>query len=86
MRWVALVAMLCGLRLSADHSGSLHDACISHRDTSNGVQHLSFAGATGLFTIKNGGHATLALVNERACLTCHTFENTCASCHKRTFR
>ena len=30
---------------------------------------------------KNGGHATAALLNERACLTCHTFQSTCASCH-----
>ena len=32
---------------------------------------------------KNGGHANLALLNERACLTCHTYQNTCASCHTR---
>jgi hypothetical protein len=30
---------------------------------------------------KNGGHANLALLNERSCLTCHTYQNTCASCH-----
>jgi hypothetical protein len=23
------------------------------------------------------------LLNERACLTCHTYQNTCASCHTR---
>jgi hypothetical protein len=28
-----------------------------------------------------GGHATLALLDTRACLTCHTFQNTCAECH-----
>lgn len=41
---------------------------------------------TPLALFKNGGHATLALVNERSCLTCHTFQDTCASCHKRTLR
>ena len=30
---------------------------------------------------KNGGHATLALLDQRSCLTCHTFQKTCASCH-----
>jgi hypothetical protein len=28
-----------------------------------------------------GGHATLALLDTRACLTCHTFQNTCSLCH-----
>jgi hypothetical protein len=28
-----------------------------------------------------GGHATLALFDTRSCLTCHTFQNTCALCH-----
>jgi hypothetical protein len=28
-----------------------------------------------------GGHATLALLDTRSCLTCHTFQNTCAQCH-----
>jgi hypothetical protein len=28
-----------------------------------------------------GGHATLALLDTRSCLTCHTFQNTCAECH-----
>jgi Cytochrome c7 and related cytochrome c len=35
---------------------------------------------------KAGGHANLAMLNNRACFTCHTFENTCASCHVRGFR
>lgn len=39
-----------------------------------------------LALFKNGGHAILALENERACLTCHTFQDTCASCHKRSLR
>ena len=30
---------------------------------------------------KNGGHANLAASNERACFTCHTFQNTCSTCH-----
>jgi Cytochrome c7 and related cytochrome c len=34
-----------------------------------------------LALFKNGGHAGLAMLNERACLTCHTFQNTCAECH-----
>lgn len=33
---------------------------------------------------KNGGHANLAMLNERSCLTCHTFQNTCSSCHVQT--
>jgi hypothetical protein len=28
-----------------------------------------------------GGHATLALLDTRSCLTCHTFQNTCLECH-----
>jgi hypothetical protein len=28
-----------------------------------------------------GAHATLALLDTRACLTCHTFQNSCADCH-----
>ncbi len=28
-----------------------------------------------------GGHATLALLDTRSCLTCHTFQNACAECH-----
>lgn len=32
---------------------------------------------------KAGGHARLAMLNERSCLTCHTFQNTCAECHAR---
>lgn len=30
---------------------------------------------------KNGGHANLAMLNERSCLTCHTYQNTCSECH-----
>ncbi len=30
---------------------------------------------------QNGGHAIPAMLNQRSCLTCHTFQNTCASCH-----
>ena len=32
---------------------------------------------------KAGGHARLAMLNQRACMTCHTFQNTCAECHTR---
>ncbi len=31
----------------------------------------------------NGGHAPLAMLEQRACFTCHTFENTCSRCHIR---
>ena len=34
-----------------------------------------------LALFKAGAHARLALLNERSCLTCHTFQNTCAECH-----
>lgn len=32
---------------------------------------------------KAGGHARLAMLNQRSCMTCHTFQNTCAECHVR---
>jgi hypothetical protein len=35
---------------------------------------------------KNGGHARSALLNERACFTCHTYQNTCQQCHARNLR
>jgi hypothetical protein len=31
-----------------------------------------------------GAHAALALLDTRSCLTCHTFQNTCAACHTGT--
>jgi hypothetical protein len=34
-----------------------------------------------LALFKGGGHARPAMLNERACLTCHTFQNTCSECH-----
>lgn len=34
-----------------------------------------------LALFKAGAHQRLALLNERSCLTCHTFQNTCAECH-----
>ncbi len=33
-----------------------------------------------------GTHMTLAMLNQRACFTCHTFQNTCAECHNPNFR
>jgi hypothetical protein len=36
---------------------------------------------TPLPIFAGGGHATLALFDTRACLTCHTFQNTCSECH-----
>ncbi len=30
---------------------------------------------------KAGGHAMPAMLDQRACLTCHTFQNTCSACH-----
>jgi len=35
---------------------------------------------------KAGGHAQLAMLNERACFTCHTFANTCGECHTENFK
>jgi len=32
---------------------------------------------------KAGAHAQLAMLNQRACMTCHTFQNTCSNCHVR---
>jgi len=34
-----------------------------------------------LALFRGGGHAELAMFDERSCLTCHTFQNTCAECH-----
>jgi len=34
-----------------------------------------------LSIFKGGGHAGPAMLDMRACLTCHTFQNTCAECH-----
>jgi len=34
----------------------------------------------------NGGHAKLAMINKRSCFACHTYENTCAECHVKSFR
>lgn len=34
-----------------------------------------------LALFKAGAHARPAMLNERACLTCHTFQNTCSECH-----
>ena len=32
---------------------------------------------------KAGAHAGLAMLEQRACFTCHTFEDSCARCHQR---
>jgi hypothetical protein len=34
-----------------------------------------------LTVFAGGGHAALAQFDTRSCLTCHTFQNTCAACH-----
>ncbi len=34
-----------------------------------------------LAQFKAGGHAQSAMLNERACFTCHTFADTCSECH-----
>lgn len=39
-----------------------------------------------LAQFKNGGHAQLAMLNERACFTCHTFANTCGECHVESLK
>jgi len=36
---------------------------------------------TPLPVFAGGGHAILAQFDTRACLTCHTFQNTCGKCH-----
>lgn len=36
---------------------------------------------TPLTLFAGGGHAALAMLDTRACLTCHTFQNTCFECH-----
>ncbi len=36
---------------------------------------------TPLPVFAGGGHAALAMLDTRSCLTCHTFQNTCAECH-----
>jgi hypothetical protein len=36
---------------------------------------------TPLPVFVGGGHAALAMLDTRSCLTCHTFQNTCAQCH-----
>ena len=35
---------------------------------------------------KNGGHATLAMINKRSCFACHTYQDTCAECHAQKLR
>lgn len=37
-----------------------------------------------LAVFKGGAHARLAMLNERSCLTCHTFQGTCAECHSNS--
>lgn len=37
-----------------------------------------------LAQFKAGGHAQLAMLNERSCFTCHTFANTCGECHAKS--
>jgi predicted CXXCH cytochrome family protein len=39
-----------------------------------------------LAQFKAGGHAQLAMLNERACFTCHTFSNTCMKCHAQILK
>jgi Cytochrome c7 and related cytochrome c len=39
-----------------------------------------------LAEFKAGGHAQLAMLNERSCFTCHTFANTCSECHSQTLK
>jgi hypothetical protein len=52
------------------------ESCIRcHNETPRSHQPLTF--------FKNGGHRLSAMLNQRACLTCHTFENTCSQCHVR---
>ncbi|MFZ0522190.1 MAG: cytochrome c3 family protein [Candidatus Acidiferrales bacterium] len=39
-----------------------------------------------LAQFKAGGHAQLAMLNERSCFTCHTFADTCGECHSQTLK
>ena len=39
-----------------------------------------------LAQFKAGGHAQLAMLNERSCFTCHTFSNTCGECHSESLK
>lgn len=39
-----------------------------------------------LAQFKAGGHAQLAMLNERACFTCHTFADTCQECHAKELK
>jgi predicted CXXCH cytochrome family protein len=39
---------------------------------------------TPLGDFRNGGHAEQARFNLSACMTCHTYESTCSSCHRGT--
>ncbi len=44
------------------------------------VDPLAPGGRTG------GGHRDLAILNLRSCFVCHTFERTCARCHRRVLQ
>jgi hypothetical protein len=39
-----------------------------------------------LAQFKAGGHAQLAMINERSCFTCHTFTDTCKECHAKSLK
>ncbi len=39
-----------------------------------------------LAQFKAGAHAQLAMLNERSCLTCHTYADTCAECHSQNLK
>lgn len=39
-----------------------------------------------LARFKAGGHAQLAMLNERSCFTCHTFADTCQECHIKSLK
>src|SRR6266481_3537952 len=39
-----------------------------------------------LAQFKAGGHAQLAMINERSCFTCHTFVDTCKECHAKVLK
>jgi hypothetical protein len=58
----------------------------SHRQSMPGVALVTLIGFRWLSheplaLFKAGAHQRLALLNERSCLTCHTFQNTCSECH-----
>ena len=69
-KWAAIDRQQC----STCHVADTCQRC--HNQTPASHQPLAF--------FKAGAHARLAMLNERSCFTCHTFQNTCAECHSQS--